>query len=149
MDIDHYYHCAPTVHPTTIAAIVRVESKGNPYAIFDNTLKLSFSPKTRERAYNIANILINYGHSVDVGVMQINSQHLKPMNLSLWSLLDVCYNINVGGKILTDNYRRYLKNSPPDQALSKAVSAYNTGHPYRGSAYVAKVALAAKNDDKP
>lgn len=149
MDIEQYYHCAPTVHPTTVAAIISVESRGNPFAIFDNKLKIPFYPKTRGVAYQIASALISSGHSVDIGMMQINSQHIKPMNLSLHSLFDPCYNISVGGKILTDNYYRYLKNSPETDALRKAISAYNTGHPFRGELYVSKVGLAAKKIASP
>lgn len=144
IDIDEYSHCAPTVHPITVAAIASVESQGNPYAIFDNKLKIPFYPKTRGVAYQLASALLSYGHSIDIGVMQISSQHLKPMNLSLHNLFEPCYSISVGGKILTDNYYRYLKDSPSTEALRKAISAYNTGHPSRGSVYVSKVVAAAK-----
>lgn len=32
------HRCAPDVRPSTMAAIVRVESGGNPFAIDDNTV---------------------------------------------------------------------------------------------------------------
>ena len=53
------------------------------------------------------------------------------MNLN--SLFDSCYNISVGSHILTDFYEKHSKtSSSPQETLLKAVSSYNTGHPYKG-----------------
>ena len=35
-------HCAPAVAPSTMTAIVRVESGGNPFAVGDNTTRRSY-----------------------------------------------------------------------------------------------------------
>ena len=43
-------HCAPTVAPSTMTAIVQVESGGDPLAIGDNTTRRSYYPRdSRER----------------------------------------------------------------------------------------------------
>jgi type IV secretion system protein VirB1 len=134
--------CAPNVNPATTAAIITIESKGNPFAIGDNTTHKSYTPKSREAAVNIAQSLLNQKHSIDIGLMQINSIHIKPMRLNLNDLFDSCYNISVGSRILTDFYVKHAKTSSNQQeTLMKAISSYNTGHPYKGyyNGYVQKM----------
>lgn len=134
--------CAPNVNPATTAAIITIESKGNPLAIGDNKTHKSYFPKNKESAIKIAQSLLDQKHSIDIGIMQINSTHIKPMRLSLNRLFDSCYNINVGSRILTDFYVKHSKTSKdPQEALLKAISAYNTGSPVNGfyNGYVQKM----------
>ena len=134
--------CGPGVHPATTQTIIEVESAGNPLAIHDNMSRSSFNPATKEEAVKIASYLIARGHSVDMGLMQINSQHLRKKDLDLESLFEPCYNIKTGTKILADFYNHHRKNNPnePDDIiLLKALSSYNTGTPYNGKSYVNKI----------
>lgn len=65
----------------------------------------------------------NTNGSVDVGLMQINSQHFKTLNrfnISEQSLLDPCVNVHVGAWILS----RAIKEHGPTW---RAVGAYNAG----------------------
>jgi type IV secretion system protein VirB1 len=138
--------CGPDVHPATTRAIIAVESSGNPLAIYDNVGKTSYKPANKEEAVRIATKLIGQGHSVDVGLMQINSQHLRTKDLNLTMLFEPCYNIKTGTKILSDAYEVYRRNNPqePDDIiLLKALSSYNTGTPYRGKEYVNKILARA------
>jgi type IV secretion system protein VirB1 len=134
--------CGPGVHPATTQAIIEVESAGNHLAIHDNISRSSFKPSTKEEAVTIAAELIKKGHSVDLGLMQINSQHLKKKDLDLEQLFEPCYNIKTGTKILADFYNHHRRNNPqePDDIiLLKALSSYNTGTPYNGKSYVNKI----------
>ena len=134
--------CGPAVSPETTQAIIQVESGGNPLAIGDNTLKKSFSPKTTAEAVELASRLINQGHNIDIGLMQINSCHIRPMNLTLQELFDPCRNIHIGTTILAEFYRQH-KTSDPVQSLFRALSAYNTGQAWKGAGYVNKILEAA------
>ena len=134
--------CGPAVDPATTRAIIQVESGGNPLAIGDNTLRQSFAPKTTREAVSRAKALIARGHSVDLGLMQINSSHLAPMRLSLDDTFDPCRNIRAGTSILADFYRRY-QDGNPTYTLMKALSAYNTGQAWKGAGYVNRILTAA------
>jgi type IV secretion system protein VirB1 len=81
-------HCGPFVAQTTTRAIIQVESGGNPLAIGNNNLKKSFAPKTKDEATRLASSFIARGHSVDLGLMQINSLHLEPMKLP-WTTFSI------------------------------------------------------------
>lgn len=134
--------CGPDVSPATTLAIIEVESGGNPLAIGDNNLKRSFSPGTTKEAVNLAADLIAQGHSVDLGLMQINSMHLAPMKLSLEDVFDPCGNVQIGTTILAHFYRQHQTNDPA-LSLFKALSAYNTGRAWKGTDYVNKILAAA------
>lgn len=137
--------CGSGVDPTTTAAIIKVESGGNPYAIGDNTTRKSYRFNSKEEAIAAANYLLNNGHSVDMGLMQINSIHLKSMNLSLDEVFTPCSNIKIGTSILKGFYKKH--NNEPDKniVLFKALSAYNTGSAWRGEGYINRVLKAANS----
>jgi type IV secretion system protein VirB1 len=133
--IDLIQHCAPDVHPVTISAIVQQESGGNPLALNDNTSKRIYSPKTIAEAAAIARKLILDGHSVDIGLAQINSKNLPRLNLTVEQVLDPCTNLQASQAILKEGWRR----SGGDLAMT--FSAYNTGKidSAIGQNYAAKV----------
>jgi type IV secretion system protein VirB1 len=137
--------CGPAVAPATTRAVIQVESGGNPLAIGDNNLRKAFAPETKREAVRLATQLISQGHSVDLGLMQINSQHLTPMNLSLDDLFDPCRNVKAGTVILASFYRQY-PNKDPGLTLFNALSAYNTGRAWRGAGYVNRILAAAGVD---
>jgi type IV secretion system protein VirB1 len=137
--------CGPAVAPSTTRAIIQVESEGNPLAIGDNNLRKSFSPRSRREAVSLAKQLISQGHSVDIGLMQVNSRHLDPGRLSLDELFDPCRNVRAGTTILADFYRQY-PNKDPGLTLFNALSAYNTGQAWRGAGYVNRILAAAGVD---
>lgn len=139
--------CAPQVAPSTMRAIVRVESGGRPYALNVNgAQKLLRQPRSRHEAEAWASWLVARGYSVDLGLAQVNSGNLARLGLSPAQLLDPCINLRAGARILTESYlgaaRRY---GGGQTALRAALSAYNTGNYRAGLAngYVARVTAAA------
>ena len=145
-----YGTCGPGVHPATTQAIIEVESKGNPLAIHDNDTGVSYAPSTRAQALEIANRLLSRRHSIDIGLMQINSWHLRKKKIDCESLFDPCYNIRTGTEILAAFYRKHREKSPSDPSdltLLKSLSSYNTGTPYRGARYITKILKKARSVD--
>ena len=134
--------CGPEVHPATTQAIIEVESAGNPLAIHDNVTNRAYSPRTRDEAVATARNLLAQEHSIDMGLMQINSQHLRKKRIDYERLFDPCFNIKTGTGILASFYRLHRRNSPSDPqdlVLLKSLSSYNTGTPYGGSYYVGRI----------
>jgi type IV secretion system protein VirB1 len=89
-----------------------------------------------------AQILMNAGLSIDMGLGQINSRNLSWLGLTLETVFDPCLNLRAMQAVLIDGYERAAKtHGPGQQALVAALSTYNTGHPERGvrNGYVASV----------
>jgi type IV secretion system protein VirB1 len=141
-------HCAPTVAPSTMTAIIQVESGGNPLAIGDNTAGRSYYPHDRAAAETLARRLLDAGHLLDVGIAQIDSLNFAGFGLSLHNIFDPCINVSVGARILSGDYafaaRRY---GDGQVALRHAIGMYNTGRLNAGARYIARVVAAAEIRD--
>jgi type IV secretion system protein VirB1 len=136
--------CAPSVAPSTMAAIISVESAGNPLAIHDNTSGRSFAPADRATAGRWAETLIARGHSVDLGLGQVNSGNLATYGVTPAQVLEPCRNLAIGSAILAADYRASCARfSDQRTALWHAIMAYNTGSLYAGDGYVRQVVAAA------
>jgi type IV secretion system protein VirB1 len=137
-------HCAPAVAPSTMTAIVRVESAGNPLAIGDNTTRRSYYPHDRASAESLARRLLDAGHLLDVGIAQIDSMNFADFGVTVHTIFDPCINLSVGARILSGNYtfaaRRY---GDGQLALRHAIGMYNTGRLNAGGRYIARVVAAA------
>lgn len=146
IDITPYTDCIYQVHPSTIEQVIKNESSFKPFAINVNKLPGHSPPKfkqprTKEEAIDLANYYLSLGHSVDLGLMQINTSNLKAYGVTIEEMFTPCKNIQVGSKILHESYQRALKINPePGAALQIALSYYNTGSPHRGfrNGYVKK-----------
>jgi type IV secretion system protein VirB1 len=138
------HDCASNVAPRTMAAVVRVESSGNPLAMHDNTLGRSFYPTSYFEAASWANELVAMGHSVDIGLSQINSANLPKLGLTVASAFDPCTNLHAGATILGGDYAAAASTFGPGQtALRRALGAYNTGSLYAGQGYINQILAAA------
>jgi type IV secretion system protein VirB1 len=138
--------CASTVAPETLAAIARTESGLNPYAIFDNDTHRGFRPNTLEEAQAIAAPLVAAGHSVDVGLMQVNSHIFSRLGLSVAQALDPCRSLAAGAGLLVDAYQGGTTDMEQQHAVRVALSRYNTGDARLGFAngYVQKVEASTR-----
>lgn len=142
--IDVYTQCAPQVATATLVAIVRVESKGNSLAIHDNTTGHSYQPSSKQAAQTLMRQLIYAGHSVDAGLMQVNSRNFLAYNLTAETAFDACENIRVGGAILTAAWSQATSARLTGQtALYHAIQAYNSGNLRGAPEYANKVWHAA------
>ncbi|WP_029314363.1 lytic transglycosylase domain-containing protein [Acidiphilium angustum] len=138
--------CGPAVAPGTLAAIAATESGFNPLAIHDNTTGLAMTPASRIVAISIARRLIAAGHSVDLGLMQINSANLTRFDLTLRSAFTPCASLGAAGRLLALDYQQPASPSADQAALQVAFSRYNTGSSLRGfqNGYVQRVVATAR-----
>jgi type IV secretion system protein VirB1 len=143
LDMALLHQCAPHVSPQTMEAIIRTESGFNPLALHVNgSLRLSSAPHTAAEAAAWAKWLIGQGYSVDLGLMQVNSNNLGRLGMTEADAFDPCQNIQAGARILTENYAKAAQTGGlGTNALLQAISAYNTGNFRDGfrNGYVARV----------
>lgn len=136
------HQCAPAVGITTMRAIIRTESGGEPWIIGDNTDGRVYRFASKAAATSSATALIASGHSLDLGLGQINSHNLPALRLTVAQVLDPCTNLAASATVLTAAYQRAVKQYGAGQkALLAAVSAYNTGSLVNGfgNGYVLRV----------
>lgn len=139
--------CGPLVAPLTLASIALTESGLQALTIHDNTTRTTGTPATHDVAIQIATRLLEAGHSVDLGIMQINSANFAKLGLTVESAFDPCKSISAAAAILSGSYAGGDTHTAQQAALRVAISEYNTGDPARGFAngYVHKVELASKH----
>lgn len=136
--------CAVGVAPETLLSVAHTESRLSELAIGDNTTHQPYQPATLTEAVALATRLIAAGHSLDLGVAQINTAagHLQRRGLPIAAAFDPCVGFRVGGEVLAECYGR---TSGPDKQvrLAQAASCYNTGTLTRGAAYAQRVQASA------
>lgn len=137
--------CGPAVHVETLASVARAESGFDPLIIHDNTTGRTYRPAAAGDAARTAAALIGQHHSVDLGLMQVNSANLPGLGLSIADSFDPCQNIRAGARVLVAAYKAPGSGADVQPALLQAFSRYNTGRPDRGftNGYVRRVQFAA------
>ncbi len=136
--------CAPTVAPRTLAAIVKVESGGDPLAMWDNTTGKRYLPATVPQAQSILSALMAEGHQVDVGIGQVDTENFARYGLNTRNVFNACTNLHVAGEILQSAYRQSESTYGPGQvALFHAFEAYNSGSLRGDRLYANKILWAA------
>ncbi|MBY3003609.1 type IV secretion system lytic transglycosylase VirB1 [Rhizobium leguminosarum] len=138
--------CAPSVDPTTLAAIAKVESGFDPLAAHDNTTGESLHWDDQTQARRGVKDRLDAQHSIDVGLMQINSKNFPVLNLTIENALQPCKSLAAAAYLLKSRYAGGDNDAARQLALRKAISAYNTGDLQSGFAngYVQKVEAAAR-----
>ena len=124
--------CAPGVSSATLESVARTESSLNPWILHDNATGQTYSPETLSDAAATLNQWIARGHSIDIGLMQINSVNLGALRTTATTALDPCVSLADGAAILQAAYGG--GDTPAEQkvALLMALSRYNTGSPFKG-----------------
>jgi hypothetical protein len=129
---------APSVNVGTLLAFAWFESKLRPWAIHDNTTRLSEFPTSRAEAVARASSLLNMNHSLDLGLYQVNIANLTRTGLTVTTAFDPGKSMRAGASILVAAYQRCLHgNEHADRteqqtALRCAASIYNTGREQAG-----------------
>jgi type IV secretion system protein VirB1 len=149
--------CAPSVHPTTLQAVVRTESGFNPYAIGVVGGRLARQPRDRTEAVATAKALDAQGINFSMGLGQVNKANLARYGLTYETAFDLCANLRAGADILHGCYTRAAATmGPGDGALRAAISCYYSGNftrgfrpDYGGSSYVQRVSANALPADTP
>ncbi len=143
--------CAPQVHPTTVSALVSVESAFNPWAIGVVGGALHRQPSNRVEALATAHQLLSDGRNFSVGLGQINVGNFRRLGLNTSSAFDPCQNLTAMQSVLTECFDRAgssrIGAEPEQSALRKALSCYYSGNFSTGfrQGYVQKVVAAARS----
>lgn len=116
-----------------VIAHALTESGLRPYLIHDNTTRQSFSSDTAARAAALADRLVKAGHSVDAGLMQVNSANWPAYGLTTETAFDPQANICAGARILGEAFA----------IERRAACRYNTGRPNCSNGYPEMVERAA------
>jgi type IV secretion system protein VirB1 len=129
---------APTVDTGTLLSFAWFESKLRPWAIHDNTTLRSEFPASRDEAIAHASTLLARNHSLDLGLLQVNSANLMRTGLTVMTAFNPGQSMRAGAQILVAAYQQCLHGnehaSPAEQqaALRCAASEYNTGDEQAG-----------------
>ncbi len=123
---DLLHRCAPHVALDTMAAIIEVESSGNPYAIaVVRGAKQPKQPRNHAEALKIIRHLNSIHANFTVGLAQINKANFDKFKVTAINLLNPCLNLRIAEKLLQDCYTR-------THDIDKTLSCYYSGNPYQG-----------------
>jgi type IV secretion system protein VirB1 len=150
--------CAPLVHPTTLRALIQVESAGNPYAVsvnYPRSLHIAGAdppdfpqPHSRGDALALIARLAAEGFSTSVGLAQINVQHLQGSALHLADLFNPCVNLALAQRVLLDcdAQQSQLGTTAARLRLRRTLVCYNAGEGVSEtqSPYASNIARAAE-----
>jgi type IV secretion system protein VirB1 len=142
--------CSPSSDSGVLLAVARIESKFDPLALHDNSKGISISAPSVEVATKLANRWLSEGDSVDIGLMQINSDNLAPLGMTIEAAFDPCRSLEAGARILSAAYAQGSSTANRQAALLIALSRYNTGRTLAGltNGYVGRVLSAQGNATK-
>ncbi|MDD2795757.1 lytic transglycosylase domain-containing protein [Acidocella sp.] len=124
--------CAPGLPEGVLRGVARTESNFYPWMLHDNSTHFSASPASLANAEAQATAWIAEGHSVDIGLMQINSANLPALGMTIGAALDPCTSLAGGAAVLRAAYGAGPVGSGQQAALLMALSIYNTGSPLKG-----------------
>jgi type IV secretion system protein VirB1 len=148
--------CAPAVHPTTMHALIQIESAANPYAVSINRPQTwldagidppSFAqPRTARDARRLVSSLHAQGFTTSVGLAQINTEHLTHWRVPLTALLDPCTNLKFAERVLLDCDRDARERPSKLPRVYQTLSCYNSGNASTGLAngYVSSIQRSAR-----
>ncbi|OYW12409.1 MAG: hypothetical protein B7Z59_01415 [Acidiphilium sp. 37-67-22] len=124
--------CAPGVPVWVLRGVARTESDFHPWMLHDNSTHASASPASFAAAEAQAATWMARGHSVDLGLMQINSANLPALGMTIGAALDPCSSLAGGAEVLRAAYGTGPVPTRQQAALLMALSIYNTGSPLKG-----------------
>ena len=124
--------CTPGVPVRVLRGVAYTESNFDPWMLHDNSIHASASPASLAAAVAQATTWIAKGHSVDLGLMQINSANLPALGMTIGEALDPCASLAGGAAVLRAAYGAGPVGSGQQAALLMALSIYNTGSPVKG-----------------
>jgi type IV secretion system protein VirB1 len=123
-----------------MAGLIEHESSWKVYAIGDNDAHRSYFPTDYRSAVRIATNLRAQGHNIDAGLGQVNSDNWSRFGLTAQTVFNPCLNVHAGSIILLEAYKGALTRfAPGDEALTHALSAYNSGGYYASMGYASAV----------
>ena len=121
--------CSPLADPGRMAAIMRVESSFNPFAIGVVHGRLERQPKNIDEAVATVKALERDGWNFSLGAAQVNRYNLPKYGMDYAGAFDPCSSIRAGAGILADCHdRALLTTSDQNYAWQMAFSCYYSGN---------------------
>lgn len=133
--------CVSSSAPSVLRYVAHVESRFDPLVLHNDTKHISVAAPSLAASAEQAKQWISQGHSVDIGLMQINSGNLSALGMTVEDALDPCRSLEAGASLLSSAYAQGASIADRQAALLIALSRYNTGHPFAGllNGYVEQV----------
>jgi type IV secretion system protein VirB1 len=121
--------CAPAMNHALMAALVRRESNGNPFAIgMDGKDTLEPQPKNLSDAITSAEKLAKQGKSFSVGLAQIHISNIRLLGLPWAQAFDACISLRRGQQIYEQFYAKAIgAGFKKNDAIFAALRGYNSG----------------------
>ncbi len=119
---------------STLRAVAAVESHFEPWAVRDNTTHEDRTPSSLTAAVALAEDRLRKGHSVDLGLMQINSGNLASLGMGVKDAFDPCRSLDAANRILRTAFAAGSSEADRQAAILITLSRYNTGRPLAGIA---------------
>jgi type IV secretion system protein VirB1 len=126
--------CAPAVAIRTLRAVAAVESHFESLAVRDNTTHESWAPSSLTAATALVKGRLKLSHSIDIGLMQINSGNLASLRMGVEDAFDPCQSLDAAHRILQTAFAAGSSETERQAAILITLSRYNTGKPLAGIA---------------
>jgi Transglycosylase SLT domain len=110
--------CVPPPVAPVMVGIAQHESGLRDTAIHDDTTGRSYVPDTAQAAIKLSSALMAAGHSLDLGIAQINTVNFGWLGLNVETAFDACQSFRAGSPVLFAKYN----GSAPD-VVRKAYAA--------------------------
>lgn len=118
--------CAPIVAAETLAGVVSLESRFEPFAIRINSgASLSKQPTTKAEAIETAASLAAERQDIQLGLGGIGMEELGKLKLSISDAFDPCVNLQATATLLDGYYRLAVKTgADPNRAEQVMLQSY-------------------------
>ncbi|MBB6219652.1 lytic transglycosylase domain-containing protein [Rhizobium leguminosarum] len=134
--VDIAQTCAPMVEVETLASIVSLESRFQPFAIRINSgPPLAAQPASKAEAIEVATSLIADHQDIQIGLGGVGIEQLQKLKLSVADAFDPCLNLKATATLL-DGYYRVAERAGDDPTLAETVmlqSYYGRDDPSLGA----------------
>lgn len=124
--VDLAQTCAPIVAAETLAGVVSLESRFEPFAIRINSgPQLSEQPATKAEAIEVATSLAAERQDIQLGLGGIGMEELRKMSFSISDAFDPCLNLQATATLLDGYYRLAFKvGADPKRAGQVMLQSY-------------------------
>jgi len=118
--------CAPIVAAETLAGVVSLGRRFEPFAIRINSgAPLEKQPKSKAEAIEIATTLAAERRDIQLGLGGVGMEELRKLKLSIVDAFDPCVNLQATATLLDGYYRLAVKaGADPNQAEGMVLQSY-------------------------